>query len=438
MIYYGLLAFFVLEYVRPGAYIPGFDALHLYSLVPLVCIIGTFVKKTPVSSAEFFAEWSTKLMLTLLGLLAVSTLFATVTLYAYNVTTTVFAYILIYWIIVRHVGDVRRLKGVFATLVAAHIIIAALNPAVFAPSDTRVGINSGSFLGDGNDFSLSVNICIPLCLFLMAEAKKRSVALFWAAGLLTLVFCVIATQSRGGIVGLAAVGLYYWLKSPKKLQTAAVFVLVVSIVVSQAPASFFNRMKTISDTEEGSTKGRIDAWKMSVQMAAGNPLLGVGAGHVPIAVGAFRQAKGDPGAWLTAHSIYFLVLGELGLPGLAVLLALIIGNLLANRRLLREVGRLPREPAATARNMLATTSAAMMAFAVGGAFLSAAYYPHLYVVAGMLCAARRLVRVQLESLVPVGDEPALETQPVMPELRSKGISPAWRPRPVAAGRRPFV
>ena len=310
VVYYALLGFFVLEYVRPGAYVPGFDALHLNSLVPLIGIVGTLLLKAPVSNSAFFTEWNTKLMGALLGLLCVSTLFATVTLYAYDVTRTVFSYILIYWILVRQVGDIRRLKGVFITLTLAHIIIAALNPAVFSPTDTRVGINSGSFLGDGNDFSLSVNICIPLCLFLMAESKKKIVALSWAGGLLTLVFCVIATQSRGGIVGLAAVGLYYWLKSPKKLQTAAVFVLVVSIVAANAPASFFDRMKTISDTEEGSTKGRIDAWKLSVQMAAQNPLLGVGAGHFPLGYGQLRSAQGTPGRWLTAHSIYFLVLGR--------------------------------------------------------------------------------------------------------------------------------
>ena len=435
VIYWALLGFFVLEYVRPGAYVPGLDALHLNSLVPLIGIIGTLALKSPVSNGEFLAEWNTKLMVTLLGLLCVSTLFATVTLYAYDVTTVVFSYMLIYWMLVRQVGDIRRLKGVFATLVAAHIIIAALNPAVFSPTDTRVGTNSGSFLGDGNDFSLSINICIPLCLFLMAESKRKIFSLFWGAGLLALVFCVIATQSRGGIIGLAAVGVYYWLKSPKKLQTAAAFVLVVAIVVANAPASFFDRMRTISDTEEGSTRGRIDAWKLGVQMAVGNPLLGVGAGHFPLGYGTLRAAQGTPGRWLTAHSIYFLVLGELGLPGIAVLLSLVFGNLVANRRLLREVGQLPPDQAATARNALAATSAAMMAFAVGGAFLSAAYYPHLYVLAGMLTASRHIVRMQIRAREHAGDNAALQSLPTRPALRPGAISPEWRPRPaVAVGR----
>ena len=440
MTYAALLGFFVMEYVRPGAYVPGLDALHLNALVPLICIIGTLVRKTPVSSGEFFAERNTKIMGALLGLLVVSTVLATVTLYAYNVTTTVFAYMLIYWILVRQVGDVRRLKGVFITLTLAHITIAVLNPAVFSPpADTRVGINSGAFLGDGNDFSLSVNICIPLCLFLMAESKNKISKFFWAAGLITLVLCVIATQSRGGTVGLAAVGLYYWLKSPRKLQTAALFVLVVAIVLAWAPASYFNRMSTISDTEEKSTKGRIDAWKLSVEMAAANPILGVGAGHFPMGYGHLQMAHGTPGRWMTAHSIYFLVLGELGLPGITVLLTFIIGNLVANRRMRREVDRLPPDQAATARNALASTSAALVAFAVGGAFLSAAYYPHLYVLAGMLTAARRTVRVRLLVREHAGDGPALATEPPRPALRPAAISPEWRPRAaIAGGRRPLA
>ena len=122
-----------------------------------------------------------------------------------------------------------------------------------------------------------------------------------------------------------------------------------------------------------------------------------------------------------------------------MLLTLIFGNLVANRRLLREIRKLPSDQAATARNVLAATSAAMMAYAVGGAFLSAAYYPHLYVLAGMVTAARHIVRVQIKAQEHAGDAPALETQPARPALRPWGISPEWRPRPgIAASRRPLV
>jgi probable O-glycosylation ligase (exosortase A-associated) len=434
--YYVLLLFFVFEYLRPGAYVPGLDGLHLNALIPLTCIIGTVVAKTPVSHRQFLAEWNTKIIGALLGLLVVSTMFALVTMTAFSVTRIVFAYMLIYWVLVRQVGDLRRLRGVFITLTLVHITIAALNPAVFTSTESRVGVDSGAFLGDGNDFSLSVNICIPLCLFLMAESKKKIVKAVWAGALLALVLCVIATQSRGGTIALAAVGLYYWLKSPRKLQTAALFVLMLAFVLVWAPASYFDRMGMI-DSQESSAQGRIIAWKAAVQMALANPLLGGGAGHFPIMYGNFYHVEGTP--WLTAHSIYFLLLGELGVPGIALLLTFIFGNLAANRRMLRQIGQLPPGQASTAKNVLACTSAALVAFATAGAFLSAAYYPHMYVLAGMLAAARHAVRVQLEAREQTGHDPALDTQPAGPTLRPAGISPDWRPRPaITAGRRHFV
>ena len=52
-------------------------------------------------------------MVVFLGLLCVSTLLATVTSNAYDVTKNVFAYMLDYTVLVRQLGDVERIKGVF-------------------------------------------------------------------------------------------------------------------------------------------------------------------------------------------------------------------------------------------------------------------------------------------------------------------------------------
>ncbi len=172
-------------------------------------------------------------------------------------------------------------------------------------------------------------------------------------------------------------------------------------------------------------------------MALANPLLGGGAGHFPIMYGNFYHVEGTP--WLTAHSIYFLLLGELGVPGITVLLMFIFGNLAANRRMLRQVAQLPPDQASTARNVLAATSAALVAFATGGAFLSAAYYPHMYVLAGILAAARHAIGVQIEASEQAGHSPALETQAARRPLTPAAISPDWRPRPaIPAGHRRVV
>jgi len=424
MIYFFALLFFVFDYLRPGSYIPGLDALHLNSVVPLTAILGTLLSRTPVSNRQFLSETNTAIMAVLLALLVVSTVFATVTEAAFTITKNVSAYMLVYWVLTRQIGDVRRLKGLFLTLTVVHVLVAALNPALFTNPDSRVGINSGGFLGDGNDFSLSVNICIPLLLFVLLDSKRQITRLALGLGLVLLVMAVVATKSRGGTLGLAAVMFYFWVGSQRKVLMASIVGAIVVLVLAMAPSSYWERMGTMTDTEEGSAAGRIGAWKEGVKMAVRNPILGAGAGHFPLAYGAATQ-----GQWMTAHSIYFLLLGELGVPGLLVLLTFIFSNLAANRRLLGELERLPKDRASTARNILTCTSAALIAYAVGGAFLSAAYYPHMYVLSAMLGAGRYVIRQQLEGFEYRDAGPALDLMPVKRAVNAGSISPEWVPRP---------
>ncbi len=427
MIYFALLLFFLFDYLRPGSYVPSLDVLRLNALLPIVCIIGTMVTRTAVSNRQFFSEANTKIFAVFLGLLVVSTMFATLTMTAYETTKTVFSYLLIYWVLVRQANDVRRLKGVFISLIIVHLAIAGLNPALFTSPDSRVGINSGAFLGDGNDFALSVNICVPLCLFLLFESKTRLQKAVWGGALLVLVLCVVATKSRGGTVALGSTALYFWWRSRRKLLTASLFVLTAAVVVAWAPASYFDRMSMIADSQESSAQGRIMAWKAAVQMAVANPFLGAGAGHFPMVYGTMYRVEGTP--WLTAHSVYFLVLGELGLPGFAVLLTFIFSNLAANRRLSADLRRLSSDRASTAGSLLACSSAALVAFATGGAFLSVAYYPHIYVLAGVLVTARHVARVQLEVREPCSDDQAnLGARAPRLRLSSDVVSAEWRSR----------
>jgi O-antigen ligase len=162
-------------------------------------------------------------------------------------------------------------------------------------------------------------------------------------------------------------------------------------------------------------------------MAINSPLLGAGAGHFPITYGQFFRSSTDI-PWQTAHSIYFLTLGELGLPGLALLLTFIFSNLAANRRALREIGARSDPMATTEKNLLVSMSASLIAFATSGAFLSATYYPHMYMLAGLMVSARRVVR---ERALATSDETALaqrQAADVAVPVGSTRISPHWKPR----------
>jgi hypothetical protein len=261
----------------------------------------------------------------------------------------------------------------------------AMNPDALLNPEERNYIDGATFLGDGNDFALSLCILLP-CMFEVARSSRKWLfkMLAWG-GVLIIVFAIIATQSRGGTLGLVAVMAYLWWRSPKKL-AAAVTIGVIGIgALMYAPDQYFVRMQTMgagAGTRDGSAQARIDAWKGAIGMGARNPVFGVGTGHFSLRWG------------LNAHSTYMLAFAELGLPGLICIVMFVLGNIRDNirlrTRLLARAGPDTRDPVRESARMVDMLSAGMLGFAVAGAFLSAAYYPHLYVLTALLVAVRLL------------------------------------------------
>jgi O-antigen ligase len=208
---------------------------------------------------------------------------------------------------------------------------------------------------------------------------------------------------------------------------AIIGMVAVIGILAMAPGAYFARLATIGDTTEGSAQGRLTAWSAAIRMAADNPLFGVGAAHFGIKIGNEYRPEGFIGSGMTAHSVYFLALGELGVPGLALLIAIIWGNIAANRRLAAELRRQQSETRHSDLQLLASTSAAMIAFATAGAFLSALYYPHIYVLCGLMSATREVVRQRMrerpETSAVAAAEPAISVHWAL-----RAPKPAWNQR----------
>ena len=276
MIYRLLLLFFVMEYVRPTNIVPGLGVLRLNAIVPLAAVAFTLFSKGRVSNDVVLSDLNAKVVGGMMGLLLLSVLTADVTLYAYTMFTVVIGYAMIYWVMAKQITTIKECKGVFKVLIFVHVVVAALSPQMFTDSSSRThGLASGSFLGDGNDFALSVNIVIPFCLFLLFSTTKLRNKVVAGASLLFLVVSVVATQSRGGTIALACVALYYWMKSDRKIAMGLVSVGLFGLVLAYAPSTYFDRMDTISNPEDGSAQGRIYAWRAGINMALDHPLLGV-------------------------------------------------------------------------------------------------------------------------------------------------------------------
>lgn len=406
-LYVWLLVAVFFEYARPGAFVPIPGKIN--SLIPMLLLVVQSFTPGLRPMKEIFGDRLGKWPVIYLGLVFVSILHAEVHFAAFNVFTATLGYFFLYVLVARIVTTPARLFGLFLTLVIAHVFLLAMNPEVVLDPNTRHYVIGGTFLGDGNDFSLSMCILIPLALELalrwQGTLKK---VLAWLLFVI-IILGVIGTSSRGATLGMIAVFGYLWLRTPRKMLVLVGVAVVAGGVLLYAPPLYFERMGTIKNyEEEGSAQGRITAWKAGLRMAADHPIGGVSAGHFSISFGTKYKPKDYWGPWLTAHSMYFLVLGELGLPGIFTLAMLIVGGIRENARVgkavLARAGPEPPREVTEALRLLMLTSAAMVGFAVAGAFLSVAYYPHVFVLTAMLLAARsfalRQVGLQPEDLLP--------------------------------------
>jgi putative inorganic carbon (HCO3(-)) transporter len=397
-LYAWLLVAVFIEYARPTNQLTFLEFPFFYSVVPMSLLLLQAFAAGLRPMREILADRATKWCFGLFGMITLSWAANGFSPFGSPVFQTVLGYLSLFLLVARIVTTERRLRGVVLSLVLAHLYLLAVNFNVLTNPAERQYLVGGTFLGDGNDYSLSMCILIPLMAEVALNAKGRlSQVLSWVA-VAVIILAIIATQSRGGTLGIAAVLTYLWWRSPKKIVTAVAITLVGGMVILYAPSQYFQRMGTVTGMQiNGSAQGRLDAWSGAIGMSAQNPILGIGAGE-------FGPRWGK-----TAHSTYMLALAELGIPGFLCVVVLVFGNIRSNMRLRKALlsGAAPDNEPDRIRTLrlLDMSNAAMVGFAVTGAFLSATYYPHIYVLTALLISARIFASraAQLQPRVVLGE-----------------------------------
>jgi O-antigen ligase len=73
----------------------------------------------------------------------------------------------------------------------------------------------------------------------------------------------------------------------------------------------------------GSTEGRKQLLKDSIYITATHPFLGVGPGNFQVVQNEIAKARGDRSLWHVPHNTYTQLSSEMGVPGLAIYVAML-------------------------------------------------------------------------------------------------------------------
>jgi O-antigen ligase len=243
---------------------------------------------------------------------------------------------------------------------------------------------------------------------------------------------VLGSYSRGAILGGIAMALALWLRSKRKLATAVALSILIPPIVLFMPERWHERIDTIAEdrkadtgqiesmrTRDGtgtlsapipsrdwlgywpndfSALGRVNAWNYAINVA--NQRV-TGAGFESWNSANFVKYAPIIEEVQAAHSIFFGVLADHGWIGLTLFLSIF---LMTWRNASWVIVKAKKEPELNwAADLTRMIQVSLIAYMVGGAFLSLAYFDLPWHLVGIVILCRSMAEQKLRA--PAGDGP---------------------------------
>lgn len=279
----------------------------------------------------------------------------------------------------------KREMLAFAWIVALSVAFYGVKGGIFTlvtGGGSRVYGPPGSYIFENNALAVALIVTVPLLRFLQTTLEKKWQKYAMTA---TMVLCgvsILGSHSRGGLLAITAMLLVLWWRGKNKLMTGLILLAGGALALSVMPEEWWARMDTIGTHEDRSAQGRLNAWMMAFNIAKDNFF---GGGFSIYNDWVYSIYAPDPTFIVSAHSIYFHMVGEHGFVGLAIYLGLWISTWFS-AGWLRKHGR--KQPETMWCSQLgAMIQVSLVGFAVGGAFLSLAYFDLPYNLMALTVAA---------------------------------------------------
>lgn len=266
--------------------------------------------------------------------------------------------------------------------------------------ETRVTIGRelGSMLGDPNDLALVLMFPTSFAVGLLVTHQlpwhQRLIGfiaipiLFWA---------IIATQSRGGLLGIMAVfGIYGLQRIKSKALLLSIAILAGGILFAIAGISDRASGGSAEAGVDASAMGRLYAWEAAFKMALANPLTGVGLDN--FYSNYFYYSPHWDGLNHAVHSTWFGVLAETGFLGLSIFIALIVVLIKNANHTLQSVKAVKDRIDPAIYTSAQAVFAGLMGTIVSGTFLTQGFNWPIYILAALVVAVGKTAQVALNQL----------------------------------------
>jgi O-antigen ligase len=419
--FYLVMMAMLFEFGRPQDLFPPLKVVPIPTLLDVSLAFAVFM-----SGKANFSNKQTKLWMALLVVMTLWVPFANNNFHALMTLKDMTLCFFFYLGIVAFVNSTKRMHKLILMWLGVHTVL-AINGIL------HHGQGVGGWMGDENDFGMEMNVAIPVAFFMYQGATSKGTKILYIGLLGLFVMALVSTGSRGGFLGLLAVGAYCWFYSPQKFISLIVGICLSGLVLVAAPQEYWDRIATITDDstmETGTAGQRMFTWGIGWEMFLANPILGVGQANFPWTLGEYLGGR----TWQTkslsgrqAHSLYFTLLPELGLVGVVIFGSMIYFNYRDTRiRQLRPRLRGDIVESSKERDRQLYRAAlygnailgGMIGYLVTSTFISTLWYPTFWIMMGLAVALRNTTQGYVA------------THPVEGTHSSFKMSPWMQPRPL--------
>ncbi|GAB2860623.1 putative O-glycosylation ligase, exosortase A system-associated [Pseudoduganella ginsengisoli] len=306
-----------------------------------------------------------------------------------------FFMVLVTLAVIRTELDIKQLTMVITASLAFYGLKGGLF-TIGSGGHYRVQGPEGTYITDNNCMALAMVQITPLIWYHAMQEKRKWFKLgFQALTALTLV-SAMGSYSRGALLATGAMLGFLWLKSRNKVATGMVLLALAPAVLMLMPDQWMGRMQSIDNyQEDGSAMGRINAWTFAYNVAKSHLL---GGGYIVFTFKQFQLYAPNPQDFHVAHSIYFQVLGEHGFIGLGLFLLFMVLAWRSGSRILAATK--DKAELKWARDLAAMCQVSLIGYAVGGAFLSMAYYDLYYYIVAIMLLLEKWLALQPKEAPP--------------------------------------
>ena len=399
--YLGILSYLVFEYTRLSAMFPALQALQVGKLIVLPTLVVWLVHHVVVLRTRILRDRVYLLFLIWLGLGVLSAGTALDQRAAYWAVFDLAKWFVTSLLIINLVDSLKKWQIFMWVLLLLNFKLSQFQLRAFTAGFADAydpdhfihqGVGAGSgFFGNATDFGVAIVVVFPFALYLIFSTRSKLLKLVALGFTGAFILSILRSGSRGAAMALFAMAALAWFKSKRKLASAVMLAAFLVGFWVVAPPAWRERLLSAQDYEQDATAARrITLWKAGFSMLRDHPF-GVGINNFAVNLVTKYRPPGVEGGATAPHSIFVQAGSELGIGGLAVLLAVIV-LIFRRNQATRKLYRQAHLDEPWILNFAHALDLSLLGFIVGGAFLTVLYYPHLYIILPLAVSLYHITR----------------------------------------------